>query len=435
MIGYEAAQNSYIRLLTHTHCRKVGRMFKLITRISIGLLSVLILALVFILPFRSIFAHAQTTPPSTDQITQLQTQIAQLQTLIDATKQQQQTLKTAVRLLNLNIQKNTKSITLTQTRIGQTSTQINSLSGNISTAAGKISVGQQGVASTLQQLDVFDAEPLAVLLLSGGTLSSFFNQEITLGIVRDSLNTQIQSLSVLKGNLQTTKSVDEQRRQQLTALQHTLTQQQQNLAAAKSAKTELLAETNNKQSNYERLLVAAKAQLASISAFAQNAGGSKLLGSQTSCDAWGCYYNQRDTSWGNDALNGTHFNLASDGCLITDMAMVLTHYGYRNVTPVTINSNPNNFAAYFPAYLLYTIYAGGATATRVVTSIDKTLATGNPVIVGIHAYGGTHFVVLVSGSRGNYIMRDPYVADGNNISFTSKYSLRSIYYVAKVEVS
>jgi len=410
-------------------------MFKLITRISIGLISGLILALAFILPFRSILAHAQTTPPSADQVAQLQAQIAQLQTLIDATKQQAQTLQTAVSTLNLNIQKNTKSITLTQTQIAQTNKQIDTLSGNISTASGKISDEQQGVASTLQQLDVFDAEPLAILLLSGGTLSSFFTQEITLGTVRDNLNTQIQNLGVLKGHLQTTKSVDEQTRQQLTALQQTLTQQQKNLAASQSAKKQLLAETNNKESNYETLLAAAKAQLASFSAFTQNAGGSKLLSNQTSCDAWGCYYNQRDVGWGNDALNGTQYNLASDGCLITSMAMVMTHYGYRNVTPVTINSNPNNFAAYFPAYLLYTIYAGGATAIRVTTTIDKTLAGGDPVIVGLYAYGGTHFVVLVSGSKGNYIMRDPYVANGKDISFTSQYKLKNIYYIGKVEVS
>ena len=44
------------------------------------------------------------------------------------------------------------------------------------------------------------------------------------------------------------------------------------------------------------------------------------------------------------------------------MAMVMTHYGYRDVTPVTINSNPENFAAYYPAYLLTTINVDGVSA-------------------------------------------------------------------------
>jgi hypothetical protein len=68
-------------------------------------------------------------------------------------------------------------------------------------------------------------------------------------------------------------------------------------------------------------------------------------------------------------------------------------------------------------------------------AIDATLATGNPVIVGINAYGGTHFVVLVSGSNGNYLMKDPYIVDGNNISFTANYSLKNIFSIAKVVIS
>ena len=105
------------------------------------------------------------------------------------------------------------------------------------------------------------------------------------------------------------------------------------------------------------------------------------------------------------------------------------------MTPVTINENPANFAAYYPADLLSTINVAGVTATRKTTTIDATLATGNPVIVGLDAYGGTHFVVLVSGSRGNYIMRDPYITNGDDISFSAHYSLRSIFAVSKVVIS
>jgi len=78
---------------------------------------------------------------------------------------------------------------------------------------------------------------------------------------------------------------------------------------------------------------------------------------------------------GSLALDGTKFTLASDGCLISSLAMVLTHYGYKDVTPVTINSDPNNFAAYYPSYLLTTISVDGVSATRKTAGIDATLAT------------------------------------------------------------
>ena len=77
----------------------------------------------------------------------------------------------------------------------------------------------------------------------------------------------------------------------------------------------------------------------------------------------------------------------------------------------------------------------GVTATRKAATIDATLATGNPVIVGLNAYGGTHFVVLVSGRAGNYIMRDPYITNGNNILFADHYSLRKVFSVAKVVIN
>jgi hypothetical protein len=222
----------------------------------------------------------------------------------------------------------------------------------------------------------------------------------------------------------------------LVSLQNDLQDQKRSVAANKAAEQDLLAETKNQESNYQKLLATAKAELESFSVFAQNAGGSKLLANQTSCDDWGCYYSQRDVLWGNVPLNKTRFRLASDGCLVTAMAMVFTHYGYRSVTPLTINSNPSNFASYYPPYLLFTIRADGATAVRTkISTIDTILEKGDPVVVGVHAYGGTHYVVLTSGSRGNYRMRDPYVANGKDISFTAHYSLNSIFSIAKVSIT
>ncbi len=179
----------------------------------------------------------------------------------------------------------------------------------------------------------------------------------------------------------------------------------------------------------------AQAQLAGFSNFTANFGGSSLLSGQTSCDDWGCYYNQRDTQWGGMALNGTQYTIASDGCLVTSMAMIFTHYGHRGVTPVSINSNSSNFASYYPAYLLYTVHADGATASRIGAALDSTLSSGDPVVVGIHAYGGTHFVVIKGGSNGNYLMRDPYIPNGKDINFTDHYSVGSIYEIDRVSVN
>ena len=266
-----------------------------------------------------------------------------------------------------------------------------------------------------------DGQSLIVQLLGAQDINQAWTDVAANVQAQDAVENQAQELQTQKSTLASSQSASQQKQQTLTSQQQTLTSQQQTLAATVQSKNQLLVETDAKETTYEKLLAAAQAQLASFSAFTQNAGGSKLLGNQTVCDSWGCYYNQRDTAWGNDALNGTKYTLASDGCLVTALAMVMTHYGYSNVTPVTINSNPGNFAAYYPAYLLATINVDGASVTRTTAAIDATLSTGNPVIVGLNAYGGTHYVVLVSGSKGNYIMRDPYITNGKDISFSANY--------------
>ena len=183
------------------------------------------------------------------------------------------------------------------------------------------------------------------------------------------------------------------------------------------------------------MLLQARAQLAGFSRFVASQGGASILSNQTVCDDWGCYYNQRDSQWGNTALNNTQYSIASDGCLMTSMAMVYTHFGHKSVTPLTINGNSNNFASYEPAYLNRTIVADGASSTRVGTSIDNELSAGRPVIVGVSYDGGPvsdHFVVLISGSGGSYQMNDPFTPNGHNIPFTDKYSIGSIREMDKV---
>ena len=119
------------------------------------------------------------------------------------------------------------------------------------------------------------------------------------------------------------------------------------------------------------------------------------------------------------------------------MAMVYTHFGHRGVTPQTINSNPFNFASYYPAYLNMTIVADGVSATRVYSTIDSELSSGRPVIVGISYDGGPnpdHFLVLISGSNGDYKMNDPYTPNGHNIPFTDHYSVGSIRTINKINI-
>jgi peptidoglycan hydrolase CwlO-like protein len=369
------------------------------------------------------------------QIATLNQQIAAYQTALTQVGANKKTLQAAINSLDLQKSKVQAQVSITEHQMANTQLTIQQLGTEISSTQQTISTDQSALAEELRSLQKSDDKPLIMQVLSTGSLIQTWSDLAADVQVKDSVQNQMQILQTQEDNLSTSQNASEQQQSTLTSQQQSLASQQQSLVQTEQSKAQLLAETNSQEATYEKLLAAAQAQLASFSTFAENAGGSKLLGNQTVCDSWGCYYNQRDTAWGNDKLNGTQYNLASDGCLISALAMVMTHYGYKDVTPVTINSNPANFASYYPAYLLTTVNIDGATVTRKTATIDATLATGNPVIVGINAYGGTHYVVLVSGSKGNYIMKDPYIANGNNVSFTANYSLKSIFGISKVVIT
>ena len=361
------------------------------------------------------------------QINALNQQIADYQAKLQQIGADKKTLQAAIKALDLQRSKVQTQIAVTQRQIGATQLQIQQLGNQIVDTEQAIADDQAALAAYLRNLQVADHKPLIIELLRSSELSQIWSEANATVQIEDGIRGKMDALQSQRSDLASTQAATQEKQQSLTV-------QQQSLALTVASKNQLLADTKAQESNYQKLLAAAEAQLESFSAFAQNAGGSKLVGNQTVCDSWGCYYNQRDTAWGSNSLNGTRYTLASDGCLVTSMAMMMTHYGYRDVTPVTINSNPNNFAVYYPAYLLTTIMVDGMTVTRKTAAIDATLATGNPVVVGVRAYGGTHFVVLVSGSRGRYLMRDPYIPNGKDINFSDHYAVRSIFGITKVVI-
>ncbi len=367
------------------------------------------------------------------QIADLTRKIAEYQAALQQIGSDKKTLQSAIKTLDLERSKVQAQVTITQRQINSTQLQIQQLSGQIDDTKDQIGENQAALAAYIQNLQRADDRPLLVQVLSTGDLSQFWNDFNSAMQIQDSVREKVDALQEQEDNLAHTQNAAQEKKDQLAAQKQSLASQQQSLAVTEKSKNQLLAETKAQESNYQKLLAQAQAELKSYSDFTKNAGGAGLLGNQTVCDDWGCYYNQRDSAWGSTALNGTQYTLASDGCLVTSMAMIMNHYGYR-VTPMTINANPANFASYYPAYLLYTITAGGATASRKTSAIDATLATGTPVVVGVHAYGGTHFVVLVSGSKGNYVMRDPYLSNGKDVSFTAHYTIKSIYSIAKVVI-
>ncbi len=353
---------------------------------------------------------------------------------ISEAKDAENTLKSQIELMDGQIYLTSAKIKETEQNIASTQKEIDTLSTRISGLDDSLSYLSKLLLNRIVQgyknrsYSIFDT------IFASTTAEDLIGQIKYQKTVQDNNQKMLVQVQETKLNFEDQKQLREEKVKQLDNLKATLAQQQTDLQRQQKEKQDLLTETQNSEAVYQNLLNQAKAQLQGFSQFTSSQGGSSILNNQTVCDDWGCYYNQRDTQWGNNSLNGTQYTLASDGCLVTSMAMIYSHYGHRDVTPQTINSNPNNFASYYPAYLKFSIIANGVSSTRIDAAIDSQLSQGNPVVVEI-SLGGIdyHFVVLISGSNGNYQMNDPYVPNGHNISFTSKYPISSIVAVQKVE--
>ena len=402
----------------------------------------LILFLIFLFSFifskGAVYSQTATpspTPDNSQTITDLQNKINDLQNKISDLQGQEKTLSSQIAVMDSQIK-------LTEYRIEATQEQITSLTLDIDTATKKVSGLEQSLTGLVNVLanrivatyEVGTVQPFQILLTSGNA-SDFFKRLNYLKIAQAHDKQLIYDTEQAKVDYANQKTIFEEEKKKVVALEAQLQAYTDQLNQEKSAKQDLLNQTQGSEANYQSLLAQAKAQLSGFSRFVTSQGGASILSGQTSCDGWGCYYNQRDSQWGNMLINNqSGYSMAGYGCLITSIAMIASHMGHTDILPSDIaQSGDSNFAV-GTAMLKYSISVKGVSISRSgVSSIDSALQ-GGPVIVGIYAYGGTHFVVLKSGSGGSYVMNDPYIAGGHDISFTDHYSLSSIFEIDRVSM-
>jgi peptidoglycan hydrolase CwlO-like protein len=419
-----------------------------------------ILAL-FIFGYSAVYAFAQTVPsatptptpstapsgsvtpaPTTDDssgdsstVGQLSQEISNLQQKVSDLKSQGDTLSSQIGVMDNQIQ-------LTQYKINATQGQIMSLTMDIDTAGKRMSTLEDSLTNVTKVMlshivatyQAGSASDMTVLLGSSD-ISDFVTKTNYLRFVQQHDQQLLYDTQQARVDYANQKDILEGQKKQVLALNTQLQSYTQDLASQKSAKQDLLTQTQGDEQTYSAMLAQAQAELAGFSRFTSGAGGSSLLSGQTSCDSWGCYYNQRDSQWGDLLINGQDgYTMAGYGCLITSLAMVSSHMGH-NVSPADIAASGGDNFAVNTAMLAKTITVDGVSITRnSISSLDSALQSG-PVIVGIYAYGGTHFVVLKSGSNGNYVMDDPYIPNGHDINFTDHYSVSSIFEMDQVSVN
>jgi ABC-type transport system substrate-binding protein len=127
-------------------------------------------------------------------------------------------------------------------------------------------------------------------------------------------------------------------------------------------------------------------------------------------------------------MGSSQLTMADYGCLVTSVAMMASHAG-KNLKPIDIANTPSAFfspnANTALLYWQFSVNGINVNLNSVPKSqLDQNLSNG-PVIVGLYS-GPDHYIVLKSGSNGNYIMNDPFLENGGDKNFGDKYSVSNI---------
>ncbi len=369
--------------------------------------------------------------PLNEYITSCQNKISNL-------KGQQATLAAAIDYFTTQINLTQAQINATQQELDKLTLEIQDLSGKIESLNLSLQDLTRIFVQRVRQAYIRASLPSFYALFSSQGFADFFRRYHYLKVLQNHDRQVLVNLEKSRLDFDAQKQAKEIKQQQIAALKQKLQAQQASLAQQKAAKNKLLEDTKNSEKRYQQLLSQAQKQLAAFSRFVSLRGGASLLDHQTDCDDWGCYYNQRDSQWGNLGIGLSDSSMAEYGCLVTSMAMIASHYG-KNLTPKDIASSPDPFWGNTAYMLQGTWTVSGVTMTRTrigysLADLDAELAKGKPVIVGI--YGGPdHFLVVKRKEGDDYIINDPFVPQGKDLKFTSQYPLSAISVVDRVQVN
>ncbi len=209
--------------------------------------------------------HAATVDELNEQIAkitetkrQLEEEIATYEVQIKDIGEQASTLKNTIKALDTTIKKNALDIKLIQNNIDSTQLQIKELAININKNINKINNGTEAISSLLSELNAYDNTSFIENLLLYNDLSEFWNQQQNIYIIQNQIAEKIEETIDAKVVLESTKEKTEKKKNDLLKLKSNLLDKTKVLDITKKEKNKLLADTQNSEASYKKILAEKK---------------------------------------------------------------------------------------------------------------------------------------------------------------------------------
>ena len=355
--------------------------------------------------------------------------IACLENKLTNIRQQKNTLSSQIQEMDTQIYIKTLTIQQTEQRITQTQYEINTLTTRIDgldsslNSLSKLLIQRVVKGYKKRVPSIFD------LFINSENISDLVNNIKYQKTTQDNNQKLLLQVQEAKTNYEEQKTLRETKKKELDDLITTLENQKIALNNQQKQKRKLLADTNNDEATYQRLLIQARTQLSAFSTFFQSTGANSVIspdGLGKGSD--GNYFSQRDSRWANKVIgnssydcNGHPCSVLEAGCLLSSIAMNLKKKGF-DTNQIMIASDLNYFQAN-TALMGFSLPNGLRRQQISISEVDSQLEQGY-VIAGIN-YGGCrsnsdHFVVLTKKDGNDYKMHDPIY--GPDVSFSSHYS-------------
>lgn len=184
----------------------------------------------------------------------LEKEIALYQSEVEKTSSEAKNLKNTINALELTRKKLNTEIKLQETRIASTNLTIQELNVSISNREAAIKRNLKTLSTVIQKIAETDSNSLLESLLNYKSLGKFWNQLASLNEFDVGLRDNLKQIRALKQELEDKNKKAEGKKRELISQTEVLGDKKKVADYNKIQTAKLLSETNNKESNYRKVL-------------------------------------------------------------------------------------------------------------------------------------------------------------------------------------
>lgn len=193
------------------------------------------------------------------QIAQLEADIASYQKQVDALGATKNTLRSTIGSLTLQAKQLASQIGVTRNKIASANLEIERITLSIGDKETTIAADQAAIAKALRSVAEQEGVPLVAQIISSDSLAGAWRTADEALQFNRALGNDIAGLEAAKTDLAANRDQVSATKDQLVALTTDLATQKRSVDANAAAQKQLLAQTNNQEANYQRLIAQKKA--------------------------------------------------------------------------------------------------------------------------------------------------------------------------------